>query len=122
MTTGVAPLLKNKTAEFPAGLNDSSRMSPDTGETPPPAPTLRDRLAAIRDRVMEYCVPAGLGRNTDSYRRARLITGFGLLGFVFGCFYAAFYYTIGHVYGAAIITVCSVAVALVPFLLRVPKS
>jgi signal transduction histidine kinase len=71
---------------------------------------------------MEYCVPAGLERNTDSYRRARLITGFGLLGFVFGCFYAAFYYTIGHVYGAAIITVCSVAVALVPFLLRATGS
>jgi signal transduction histidine kinase len=119
MTTGVAAPLKNKTAEIRADLDDSSPMPSDTEDTPPAdAPSLWERMAAMRDGVMEYCVPAGLERNTEPYRRARLITGFGLLGFVFGCFYAAFYYAIGHVYGAAIITVCSVAVAMAPFILR----
>jgi signal transduction histidine kinase len=123
MTTGVAAHLKNKTTEISAGLDASSRVPGDIGELPPPsAAGLRERVAAIRERVMEHCVPAGLERNTEPYRRARLITGFGLLGFVFGCFYAAFYEIIGHIYGAEIITVCSVAVAMAPFLLRATGS
>jgi signal transduction histidine kinase len=71
---------------------------------------------------MEYCVPAGLERDTEPYRRARLITGFGALGSVFGAFYAAFYLAIGHVYGAGIIIVCSAGVAAVPFVLRATGS
>ena len=114
MTTGVAAHLKDNAAAIPAVDASGDAL----GETPVERATLWDRVAGIRDRVMEYCVPAGLERNTEPYRRARLITGFGVLGFVFGCFYAAFYYAIGHAYGAAIITVCSVAVAVVPFLLR----
>lgn len=71
---------------------------------------------------MEFCVPAGLERDTEPYRRARLITGFGVLGFVFGSFYAAFYLLIGHVYGAGIIIVCSLGVACAPLLLRATGS
>jgi signal transduction histidine kinase len=102
-----------------------------TGNSPfpgsPPAVTphspasqagLLERAAAFRETVIEYCVPAGLERDTEPYRHARLITGFGVLGFVFGAIYAAFYILIGHVYGAAIIIVCSIAVAFAPLLLR----
>jgi signal transduction histidine kinase len=121
MTTGVATPLKNPPAAIPAVLYDSSGGPGDAVDAQP-APSLLDRLAALREAIMEHCVPASLERNTEPYRRARLITGFGLLGFIFGSFYAAFYEAIGHVYGAEIITICSVAVALVPFLLRATGS
>jgi signal transduction histidine kinase len=122
MTTGVAAPPKHETAEIPAANGEASPVPSAIEETRQPAPTLRERIEAIRERAMEHCVPAGLERDTEPYRRARLITGFGLLGFVFGCFYAAFYYVIGHFYGAGIITVCSVGVALAPFLLRATGS
>jgi signal transduction histidine kinase len=84
--------------------------------------SLAARAAAVRGAAMEYCVPAGLERDTEPYRRARLITGFGLLGSVFGCFYAAFYLLIGHLWGASIIIVCSAGVVSVPFILRATGS
>ncbi len=125
MTTAPPQRPENeKPAPLPMTGHDPAPSSP--AEAPPQAPPLGRRLlnraAAIRDAVMEYCVPAGLERDTEPYRRARLITGFGLLGFVFGSFYAAFYLAIGHVYGAAIIIVCSLAVVSTPFLLRASGS
>ena len=80
------------------------------------------RALAIRDSALESCVPPGLERDTDPYRRARLIAGFGLIGFVFGAVYAAFYLLIGHTWGASIIIVCSLGVVSVPFLLRITRS
>ena len=71
---------------------------------------------------MDWCVPAGLQHDHEPYRRARLIAGFGVTGFLFGCCYAAFYLLIGHVWGASIIIVCSLAVACVPVLLRTTGS
>ncbi len=55
-------------------------------------------------------------------RRARLITRFGFLGFLFGMVYAAFYLFIGHFWGAAIVVVCSIAYGVTPFLIRWTKS
>ena len=71
---------------------------------------------------MERCVPAGMGKDTEPDRRARLIAGFGLLGFLFGCCYAAFYLLIGHRWGASIITVCSLGFACAPLVLRATGS
>jgi len=87
----------------------------------PPQPLLT-RALAFRDAAVEYCVPVGLERNTEPYRRARLISGFGILGFVFGSFYATFYLLIGHPWGALIVAACSFAVAAVPFILRITRS
>ena len=84
--------------------------------------SLRWRVIGARDSVAHYCVPPGLERDTEPYRRARLITGFGILGFIFGCFYASFYLLIGHVWGATIIIACSLGVASVPFILRATHS
>ena len=82
----------------------------------------RVRARDFRDSMMEYCVPPGLERDTEPYRRARLITGFGFVGFVFGCIYAAFYQIIGHVWGAMIIAVCSACFGAIPFILRASRS
>ncbi|MBA3964054.1 MAG: hypothetical protein H0X40_19445, partial [Chthoniobacterales bacterium] len=55
-------------------------------------------------------------------RRARLATWFGFLGFFFGMLYAVFYVAIHHVWGAAIVTLCSVGFAITPFLMRAFRS
>ncbi len=92
---------------------------------PPPhgrARSVPPRFAALREAAFEHCIPSGLERDTEPYRRARLITGFGFLGFVFGSFYAAFYLLIGHVWGASIIIVCSLIFACAPFLMRATGS
>ena len=54
----------------------------------------------------------------DLTRRARLVSRFGLLGFLFGAVYAIFYVLVGHHVGAGIIVVCSTGFALAPFLMR----
>jgi signal transduction histidine kinase len=99
----------------------SQTTGPDPVTEPPLRPLwtrLVDRATVLREAAMEYCIPRTFERDTEPYRRARLITGFGLLGFVFGCIYATFYLLIGHVFGAAIVIVCSLLFAAVPFLLR----
>jgi len=102
--------------------DDSTAREDEAPRTPGLLNRLRTRAKAVRDAAMELCVPAGMERDTEPYRRARLITGFGLLGFVFGCFYAGFYLVIGHVWGASIIIVCSLGVACAPFVLRATGS
>ncbi|MDQ6809890.1 MAG: HAMP domain-containing histidine kinase [Verrucomicrobiota bacterium] len=47
-----------------------------------------------------------------------MIARFGLAGFVFGLVYAAFYSAIGHLWGAAIIVVCSLLFAAAPFVMQ----
>ncbi len=56
--------------------------------------------------------------NPEEGRRARLIVRFGFLGLVFGMAYAAFYFVIGHEWGAWISVVCCIAFGEVPWLLR----
>lgn len=58
------------------------------------------------------------GTDPELFRRSRLLTGFGLLGAVFGAAYATFYLCIGHNLGALVIILCSALFALVPWLLR----
>ena len=99
-----------------------SRAEPGPGPAVAPQPVLLARAAAFREAVMARCVPAAFELNTESYRRARLISGFGILGFVFGTCYAAFYLLIGHLWGASIIIACSLAVGSAPFLLRATGS
>jgi len=120
MITGIAERLEIEQAAMPA--MPESPHSTQAAAPAGPQPGLLARARGIRDAAMEHCVPAGLERDTEPYRRARLITGFGLLGFVFGCAYAAFYLVIGHVWGASIIIVCSLGVACAPFLLRATGS
>lgn len=55
-------------------------------------------------------------------RRARLVTWFGFLGFLFGMLYAAFYLGIHHLWGAAIVTVCSLGFLATPYLMRALRS
>lgn len=54
----------------------------------------------------------------EEARRARLIVRFGFLGLFFGLAYAAFYFVIGHQWGAWITIVCSIGFGLVPWVLR----
>jgi signal transduction histidine kinase len=74
------------------------------------------------------------GRFTDAFlfgdcltdpekgRRGRLISRFGLLGFLFGMIFATFYLFIGHRWGAAIVLICSVGFGLTPLLMKVARS
>ncbi|HTL73235.1 MAG TPA: HAMP domain-containing sensor histidine kinase [bacterium] len=55
-------------------------------------------------------------------RRARLISRFGLLGFLFGLMFAVFYLLIGHYWGTRIVAVCSLGFVATPFLMRTTRS
>lgn len=69
-------------------------------------------------RVTDRFVPPACAADPEQGRRARLLSRFGFLGALFGVLYAAFYYFIGHSWGAGIIVVCSSAFALIPALMR----
>lgn len=60
--------------------------------------------------------------NPEPGRRARLISRFGLLGFLFGLLFAVFYLLIGHYWGAGIVAVCSLGFVAAPFLMRATRS
>jgi len=55
-------------------------------------------------------------------RRSRLITRFGLLGFLFGLLFAVFYLWIGHYWGTLIVAFCSLGFVVTPFLLKATRS
>jgi signal transduction histidine kinase len=73
-------------------------------------------------KVLDRQIPAEFLADLESTRRARLITGFGLLGVSFGLVYAVFYFLIGHFWGAGIVMGCSTGVALTPYLMSRKKS
>jgi signal transduction histidine kinase len=75
-------------------------------------------LSAPFHALDDYFVPLPLLDNPEVARRARLIVRFAFVGGVFGFCYASFYLLIGHVWGAAIIVVCGIAMVSVPWLLR----
>ena len=114
MTTGLAEPLEIEPPVPPARIGPISFMGPIGRMTA--------RLAAVRVAVLEYCTPAGLVCDSEPYRRARLITGFGLLGFLFGGAFALFYLSIGHVWGAFIISLGSLGFAGATALLRASGS
>jgi signal transduction histidine kinase len=72
--------------------------------------------------LMDQQIPAEFFTDPETTRRARLITGFGLLGASFGIIYAAFYLLIGHFWGAGIVMGCSTGVVLTPYLMWRKKS
>jgi signal transduction histidine kinase len=68
--------------------------------------------------LFDYFTPTSFLENPEAVRRARLIVGFGITGSIFGPIYAIFYLFIGHVWGAAIIAACTLAMASVPWILK----
>jgi signal transduction histidine kinase len=74
-----------------------------------------NRLLAQRtDRF----IPTACAQDPELGRRARLIGRFGFLGTLFGALYAAFYLSIGHLWGSLIIVICSSGFALMPWLMK----
>ena len=51
-------------------------------------------------------------------RRALLFIGFSLQGVAFGLLFAGFYLAIGHVWGAAIVLLCTAAMGAAPWIVR----
>jgi signal transduction histidine kinase len=80
------------------------------------------RLQFAFAKLTERKIPPELLVDPETARRARLIAHFGLLGSIFGLIYASFYVAIGHLWGAAIIAVCTLGVALTPLLMRWTKA
>lgn len=72
------------------------------------------RSQQLADRFLGGWNPS----DANQGRRARLIANFGFLGCFFGSVYAAFYFAIGHPWGAWIIVVCSLIFLAIPYLLR----
>jgi signal transduction histidine kinase len=85
---------------------------------PPSRLNLLQRFTALTDQQ----IPPEFFSDPDTTRRARLITGFGVLGSSFGLIYTLFYILIGHKWGATIIILCSTGVAVTPMLMRWKKS
>jgi len=83
--------------------------------------SILDRIFAVGNRMDRY-IPANLAADPESFRRARLIARFGLLGSIFGVVYTIFYLSLGHYWGAAIIAGCTVGVALTPALMQWRRS
>jgi signal transduction histidine kinase len=81
-------------------------------------PNLLQRFTALTDQQ----IPREFFSDTETTRRARLITGFGVLGSSFGLLYSIFYLLIGHRWGATIIILCSTGVVATPMLMRWKKS
>jgi signal transduction histidine kinase len=96
---------------FSSRLNPAAKTSPSSGN-------LLQRFVAFTDRQ----IPAEFFSDPDTTRRARLITGFGVLGSSFGLIYALFYLFIGHKWGAAIVLFCTTGVTLTPSMMRWQKS
>ena len=76
------------------------------------------KFQALLDRQ----IPPEFLVDPETSRRARLITGFGVLGATFGLIYATFYALIGHIWGAGIVVACSAGVVMTPWLMRWKKS
>lgn len=75
-------------------------------------------MSGLAEAILTFFAGEVDARTGDDARKARLLTGFGLLGFVFGSCYALFYLLIGHIWGATVIVLCSLLFALIPWLLR----
>jgi len=75
-------------------------------------------MTTVIESVFRYFDGPHSGDDPERLRRSRLLTGFGILGGMFGAAYTLFYLAIAHNLGALVIIVCSVLFALIPWLLR----
>jgi signal transduction histidine kinase len=75
-------------------------------------------MSSILEAVLKFFDGPHAGGDPEQFRRARLLTGFGILGALFGTAYSAFYLSVGHYWGALVIILCSACFALMPWLLR----
>lgn len=88
-------------------------MSPPIPGKPP------NRLLAWRDRFVVSLgrfVPPDL--DAEAQRRAQLFITFSLQGVAFGVAFAGFYLGIGHVWGAAVVAACTLAMGGAPWIVR----
>jgi signal transduction histidine kinase len=86
------------------------------------APRFLELVARNFSALIDRQIPPELLAATETARQARLITRFGALGSLFGLAYAAFYLAIGHEWGALIVVLSSLGVAITPQLMRWKKS
>jgi signal transduction histidine kinase len=68
--------------------------------------------------LVEGFIPARCQDSAEQMRQARLIVRFALLGVVSGALYAGFFLLVEHYFGTAIILICSLGFAGVPFLVK----
>jgi signal transduction histidine kinase len=109
---------RGSTSENSSSNNSNSPLNLPAKETKSPWSKFLYKLGTVLDRQ----VPAEFFSDPETTRRARLISGFGVLGASFGVVYAVFYMLIGHVWGAVIVMGCSAGVVVTPFLMRWRKS
>ncbi len=69
-----------------------------------------------RDTLLGRFVPLHL--EPEVRRRALLFIAFSLQGVLFGCLFAGFYVAIGHLWGALIVLICTLAMAGAPWIVR----
>jgi signal transduction histidine kinase len=100
----------------PRGVNPPPNTPPQTTSEHHENPL--HKFSQLLDRQ----VPPEFFSDPEATRRARLMTGFGVLGPSFGLLYTLFYIAIGHKWGAIIVFCCSTCVALTPSLIRWKKS
>ncbi len=79
-------------------------------------------LVAWSQAVTDRFLTAECRSDPERGRRARLVTRFGFVGFIFGTFFALFYLGIGHPWGAGIVTLCSVLFAVTPWIMKCRDS
>ncbi len=65
--------------------------------------TLRERIENTIDAV----IPEELKQLPEWQRQARILSGFALLGLIFGSIFACVYFLIGHHLGAMVVVVCT---------------
>jgi signal transduction histidine kinase len=69
-------------------------------------------------KVAERFVPPALKDDAEGRRRAQLFVSLSAVGFAFGLLFGGFYLLIGHYWGAAIVFVCTSALATGPLVVR----
>ncbi len=80
------------------------------------------RLIAWENQFTDLFLHGPALTDPEQGRRGRLITRFGFLGFLFGLVFATFYFSIGHRWGAVIVTLCSLGFGLAPLLMKALRS